>query len=231
MMKRETLYLKDVYSVLGENRKNPTLDLYLPFNMDEINRQDQKRPRVIVCPGGAYAFCSQREAEPIALQFLPLGFNAFVLTYSTAPHAFPTQLCEVAATIELIHKNQDKWNCDPNKIVIIGFSAGGHLAAHHSTMYDCKEVRAVFPESKPVSVTVLSYPVITSDERYWHEGSIKNLAGNLDFSAAEYAYFSCERNVKSPPSRLYLAYRRGWGCAGEKQLAIRRRFKRTADPF
>ncbi len=203
-MKFERLYLRDYYTFLGENGKNATVDLYLPFNMTEMKRADKKRPCVIVCPGGAYAFCSQREAEPIALNFLNEGFNVFLLNYSVAPHTFPSQLCEVAAVMELIYKNKDEWNCDTDKIAIIGFSAGGHLAAHYSTMFDCKEVREFFPESKSVNATILGYPVITADLESTHKGSIMNLTGNKELTE-ELAYFSNEKNVKptTPPTFIW----------------------------
>ncbi|HAL20620.1 MAG TPA: hypothetical protein DCP17_07700 [Ruminococcaceae bacterium] len=167
-MKHEIIHLKEKYPFLGENGCDPTVEMYLPYNMTEMHRQDKKRPCMIVCPGGGYSMCSQRESEPIALHFLPQGFNVFVITYSVAPHRFPTQLREVAALIELIYENADNWNCNTEKLAIIGFSAGGHLAAHYTTAYNCKEVRQVFPESKPVNASLLCYPVITADPAYSH---------------------------------------------------------------
>lgn len=204
-MKYEKLHLKDYFEVLGKDGADPTLEVLLPYNMKEMGRENQKRPCMIVLPGGGYAFCSEREAEPIALKFLPAGFNAFILTYSTAPHRFPTQLCEVAAVMELIYKNAGLWNCDTSKIAVIGFSAGGHLAAHYSTMYNCKEVREVFPESKPVNASVLSYPVITADENYAHMGSFINLLGHEPQSKEETEYFSCDCQVDAdtPPAFLW----------------------------
>ena len=146
-MRCETIHLKDRYPFLGENGCDPTLQLYLPYNMVEMNRQDQKRPCLLLCPGGGYRMVSQREAEPIALHFLPEGMNVFVLTYSVAPHRYPTQLREVAAAMELICANADQWNCDTDRVAIMGFSAGGHLAAHYSTSYDSAAVREVFPKA------------------------------------------------------------------------------------
>ena len=204
-MKCEVLHLKDYYPFLGEDNCDPTVEMYLPFNLTEMGRQNDKRPCMIVCPGGAYAFCSQREAEPIDLQFLPQGYNVFTITISVNPHRFATQLREVEALMELIYKNADDWNCDTEKIAIIGFSAGGHLAAHYSTMFDCKEVRDVFPESKSVNASVLCYPVITADPKYAHMGSIHNLVGKTDISPEETEYFSCEKNVKdtTPPAFIW----------------------------
>ncbi len=204
-MKYEVLHLKDYYAFLGDNGCDPTVEMYLPFNMTEMGRENIKRPTMIVCPGGGYGMCSQRESEPIALHFLPLGFNVFTITYSVAPHRFPTQLLEVAALMELIYKNAENWNCDTSKISIIGFSAGGHLAAHYSTMFDCKEVREVFPESKSVNASVLCYPVITADPNHSHRGSFVNLTGRDTPSAEDIDYFSADRNVKAttPPAFVW----------------------------
>ena len=204
-MVHEKLHLKDYFGFLGENGADPTLEIYLPYNMTEMGWQDRKRPCMVVCPGGGYSMCSQREAEPIALHFLPEGFNVFILNYTCAPAKFPTQLREVAAVMELIYKNADMWNCDTSKVSIIGFSAGGHLAAHYSTMFDCKEVREVFPESKSVNGSILSYPVITAEEGKCHAGSFKNLVGHHPLSEEEMNYFSVERCVKenTPPAFIW----------------------------
>ena len=203
-MIHEKLYLKDYYSFLGEDGRNPYLETYLPFNLTEMHRENRKRPCMVVCPGGGYSMCSQKESEPVALKFLADGYNVFVINYSVAPHRFPCQLREVAAVMELIYKNADAWNCDTEKIAIIGFSAGGHLAAHYSTMYDCKEVREVFPDSKPVNASVLSYPVISADRDFAHMGSFKNLLGH-EPDEQEVKYFSCNNNVKenTPPAFLW----------------------------
>ena len=167
-MQTEVIHLKEYFPILGENGCDPTLMTFLPYNMTEMNRQDQKRPAILICPGGGYWMVSQREGEAIALNFLPDGYNVFVLTYSVKTHAFPTQIREVAAAMELIHTNADLWNTDKNRIAIMGFSAGGHLAGHYSTCYDIPEVRAVFPDSKPVQASILCYPVITADPQYRH---------------------------------------------------------------
>ncbi len=201
----EKIELKNHFEFLGDDGKNPTLDIYLPYNMAEMNRQNQKRPCLLVLPGGGYGMCSEREAEPIALHFLPEGFNVFVLTYSVAPNRFPTQITEVAAAMELIYQNAEIWNCDTSKIALMGFSAGGHLAAHYSTMYDCKEVREKFTDSKRPDASVLCYPVITSDFTTTHQGSFINLSGHDTLTPEEAEKLSCEKHVKptTPPAFLW----------------------------
>ena len=196
--------LKEKYCFLGEGKKNPLLRCYLPSNLEECNRQDEKRPSIVICPGGAYAFCSEREAEPIALKFASWGFNAFVLNYSVAPNRYPTQLREVAAVFEELYKNADDWHCDTQKIGILGFSAGGHLAAHYSNAYGTDNVRKVFPNSKKPNFSVLCYPVITADPTFAHKGSIENLLGEYPVGK-ETDEFSCEKLVTAdtPPTFIW----------------------------
>ena len=149
--------------------------------------------------------CSERESEPIAFHFLPEGYNVFVLKYSVRPHTFPTQILEVAALLELLYKNSDEWHINTEKIIIIGFSAGAHLAASYSTLYDSAHVRSVFENSKPVAAQILGYPVITAEPEFSHKGSFINLSGKDSLTDEEIALFSCEKNVKSttPPAFIW----------------------------
>ena len=158
------LHLKDHFPFLGDNGKDPTVTIYSPTNMDIDKCTDAKRPCLVLCPGGGYSRISPREAEPLALDFFPLGYHIFILEYTPGPdHNFPTQLREVAAVLELIHENSDEWLCDTERVALMGFSAGGHLAAHYSNAYDWPEVREVFPDSHGVQACILGYPVIIED--------------------------------------------------------------------
>ena len=198
-----TVSLKEHFAFL--NRSEAVLEAYLPYNMTEMCREHQRRPCVLICPGGGYAMCSQREAEPVALQYLKEGYNAFVLWYTVAPKHFPHALREVAASVELIHRNAEAWNCDESLVAILGFSAGGHLAALYSNAYDWPEVREVLPESKPVQASVLCYPVISADPAVAHMGSFECLLGHLPLTPEETERFSCDRLVRdtTPPAFLW----------------------------
>ncbi len=199
------LHLKDFFPFLGDNGQYPVVETYLPANLSEMGWEDRRHPCLIICPGGGYSYCSQREAEPIALQFLAEGFNIFVVSYSTAPHRFPNQLRQVAAVMELIFQNASKWHCDTEHVAIMGFSAGGHLAAHYTNAFDIPEVREVFPDSKGVQASILCYPVITADPVQGHMGSFENLTGHLPLSDQEQAVFSCQNLVskRTPPTFLW----------------------------
>lgn len=198
-----TVSLKEHFAFL--NGSEAVLEAYLPYNMTEMCREHQRRPCVLICPGGGYAMCSQREAEPVALQYLKEGYNTFVLWYTVAPKHFPHALREVAASVELIHRNAEAWNCDESLVAILGFSAGGHLAALYSNAYDWPEVREVLPESKPVQASVLCYPVISADPAVGHMGSFECLLGHLPLTAEETERFSCDRLVRdtTPPAFLW----------------------------
>lgn len=205
-MRYEKVHLKDRYAFLGEEGRDPFLECYLPLDIADAYRQSGKRPCMLICPGGGYTCVSPREGEPIALHLLPEGYNVFVLTYSVSPHRFPVQLQEVAAAVELIHENGEVWNCDADRIAIMGFSAGGHLAAHYSNAYNIPEVRAVFPQSKPVQASVLCYPVINALPENAHKGSFQNLSG-VEYPVHDEltAKFSCDMLVteKTPPAFLW----------------------------
>lgn len=204
-MKHSVIHLKEHFPVLGKDGFDAILTTYLPYNMAEMNRQEQKRPCILICPGGGYEFTSEREAEVVALHFLPKGYNVFVLNYSVAPHVFPAQLRDVAASLELIYANAAQWNCDTDRIAIMGFSAGGHLAGHYSNCWDCPEVREVFPDSKPVQASILCYPVITADPRHRHTGSFQKLSGHEEPTPEDIEKFSLENLVtdRTPPAFLW----------------------------
>ena len=108
----------------------------------------QKRPIILICPGGGYHKVSYREGEPLAMHFLSLGYHACVLQYSVSPEAFyPTQLLEVTESVRQIHEHAKEWYIDTKKIVLAGASAGGHplLSGYHIGSEIC--AYAKLPES------------------------------------------------------------------------------------
>ena len=119
--------LTEVYDLQAEGSISAKLRTYIQDDSREL--MIQKRPMVIICPGGGYEFVSDRESEPLAVRFLAMGFHVAVLRYSVAPAVFPTALVELAHSMKLVHDYADEWNVDEEKIFVLGCSAGGHLAA------------------------------------------------------------------------------------------------------
>ncbi len=104
-----------------------TLDAYLLHNSQEF-QVNQRRPAVIVCPGGGYMGLSDREGEPIALRFAAHGYHVFVLRYAVQT-AFPAPILDLALAVRTVRDHAAEWFVDPDQIAVCGFSAGGHLAA------------------------------------------------------------------------------------------------------
>lgn len=159
--------------------KDVCLETYILGDVMDGAR-NRKTPLVLICPGGGYAMTSNREAEPIALQFNSMGYQAAVLRYSCAPAVYPTALCEVAQSVKLIRERAEDWNVDAEKIIVMGFSAGGHLAASYGVFWNeswlTEKMQCDKQLLKPNGL-VLCYPVISSKEEIAHQDSIKNLLG------------------------------------------------------
>ena len=151
---------------------------YILDNFEEID-SNRTRPLVLICPGGGYEFTSDREAEAVAVQYIARGFHACVLRYSVAPAEFPQSLCELAWSVAYLREHAKEYGIKPDKIIVSGFSAGGHLAASLGVFWDkdwlAKETGLTAEQMRPNGL-LLSYPVITSGT-YAHHGSIENLMG------------------------------------------------------
>ena len=125
------------------------------------------RGGVLVLPGGAYRFHGVSEGEPVAAAFAAAGFNAYLLRYSIGEHAaFPASAADTMRALKLIRENAEKWNQDPDKLSLCGFSAGGHVAACVGTMWNRADLQAAAGNPGPLgrpNALVLGYPCITVD--------------------------------------------------------------------
>lgn len=182
------------------NGQTPSITAYI------LDKGHYSRPAVIVFPGGGYSYCSDREAERIAIGYSSAGFNTFVVSYALSPNRHPEQIKDAASAIKFVRDNADKYDVNPNQIAVIGFSAGGHLAASISNLWNDREIfsdKEISDEICKPNATILAYPVITSGE-FAHKGSFKNLLGE-DASAEELNKMSLEKRVGShtPPTFLW----------------------------
>lgn len=142
-----------------------TLDIYVHEPYEEITRT--KRPVMVVFPGGGYGFTSRREAECIAISYYAQGFNAYVCNYTVTEEKCRqvNPLIDAANAVAYARRNAELHNNDPEKIAVIGFSAGGHLACHIAVSCHSDQVAHMAGlESAAdikVNAAVLGYPVIS----------------------------------------------------------------------
>jgi acetyl esterase/lipase len=138
------------------------------------------RAAVIVFPGGGYATRAAHEGEPVARWLNTLGLHAFVLDYRVKPHRHPIPLGDARRALRVVRHRAGEWHVDSRKIGVLGFSAGGHLAATISTHFDRGNPDASDPverQSCRPDVAVLCYPVISFSAEFSHGGSMRNLIG------------------------------------------------------
>ena len=127
-MLHNTINIDLPYQEFGiEQQGNATITTYIK-DVFPKDHDPFKRPLIVICPGGGYNHHSPREGEAIAIKMLDMGYNAVVLRYSLAPVTYPAQLFEAAYTMKYVRDNAAEWDVDPDKIIIAGFSAGGHVA-------------------------------------------------------------------------------------------------------
>ncbi|MGY4383674.1 acetyl esterase/lipase [Pedobacter sp. UYP24] len=180
----------------------PTMIVYQPA------KEKATGAAVIICPGGGYGILAiDHEGYNIAKRFNEFGVTAFVLKYRLPSDAIMKDktfgpLMDAQQAIYLVRKDAAKWGVNPNKIGIMGFSAGGHLASTLTVHYDDVKIENKEKLSLRPDFSILIYPVITFGE-YTHQGSLNALLGNAPTSA-QIAYFSNEEhvNANTPPTFL-----------------------------
>ena len=183
-------------------------NLYTYFLDSSIEmRPNEKRPVILMCPGGGYEMTSDREAEPMAMQFLAMGYHVAILRYSVCPVRYPAALLQVAESVLYLKEHADEYHIDPEKIVVQGCSAGGHLAANYGIAWNSPFLTKLMgmendPERLCVAGLLLCYPVITSGEKA-HEESFRNLLGEQYEEKKEELSLENQVTPDTPPTFLW----------------------------
>ncbi|HHU79535.1 MAG: alpha/beta hydrolase [Caldicoprobacterales bacterium] len=232
-MYHKTIEIWDNCSYKPEDHElKSTLTTYVPDYSPEMAHHD-KRPAVLICPGGGYQFTSDREAEPIAIRFAAAGFHAFVLRYRTSPSRHPAPLLDLSRAMWIIRENAGKWHLDPDRIAVCGFSAGGHLAGSLGVFWQQDWIREAIGMPHGMNrpnAQILSYPVITSGQ-HAHRGSFENLLGG-DASEEMLKSMSLEHHVnkETPPTFLWHTFN-DQAVPVENSLLIANALRQQGVPF
>jgi acetyl esterase/lipase len=203
---KEEITKSDDGVISGLNKvSQPTLSVFL------ADQSSNNGTAVIICPGGGYTHLAiNKEGYKIAKWFNSFGISAFVLKYRmpsdlTMKDKTIGPLQDAQEAIRMVRRNATKWHLDPNKIGIMGFSAGGHLAATVSTqyaekVYDSKEEVSARPD-----FSILIYPVISMQDGITHSGSKKYLLGeNVSSEMAE--KYSNEKRVDYKTPKAFIVH-------------------------
>ncbi|MFD0990153.1 prolyl oligopeptidase family serine peptidase [Mariniflexile jejuense] len=179
----------------------PTLKLYL------ANNNNTKNTAVIICPGGGYSVLSHiKEGDKIAEWLNTIGISAFVLK-----NRLPSDLImkdktigplqDAQEAIRMVRRHAKDWNIDPNKVGIIGFSAGGHLASTASTHYNDVVYASDQTSARP-DFSMLIYPVISMEDGITHKGSKENLLGKNPSNTVIEKYSNEKQVSKNTPPTI-----------------------------
>lgn len=197
------LWAGEAPGALGtEDRDRPTLTIFLPG-------RDAAPTGVIVCPGGGYgALADNHEGRQVANWLNSMGVAAFVLKYRLGPrYHHPVELGDAQRAIRMVRSRAKEFGIAVDRVGIMGFSAGGHLASSASTHFDDGKADAsdvIDRQSSRPDFTILGYPVISFTTPYTHAGSLKNLLGdNPDTKLVESLSSELQVTPRTPPTFLF----------------------------
>lgn len=186
----------------SDDKDKPSIRTYAP--------EEGKRTgtAIVVCPGGGYgALAIDHEGQQVAEFLRSHGITAFVLKYRLTPYHHPVQLNDVSRAIRHVRAHAKEWKIAPNRIGVMGFSAGGHLASTVSTHFDAGKPDSADPierESSRPDFSILCYPVISLTASYSHGGSARNLLGsNPDPELLKNLSNETQVTEKTPPTFIF----------------------------
>jgi acetyl esterase/lipase len=200
---------------MTRKEKRSELGVFLP----EV--PDTSGVSIIICPGGSYYWlCRGDEGTAVAKYLNKQGIAAFVLRYRTAMRGnhHPAMIQDLQRAMQMVKENAENYGINPEKIGVMGFSAGGHLAGTQAEYFDTDFIgggEAFFTPAKPYFVAMI-YPVVSmTDEKIVHKKSRKNLL-RKKYSLELARMMSLEKNVREDMPPIFLMH-----CTGDKTVDYR----------
>jgi len=187
----------------NDDSDQPALTIFLPV------KNQANGTGVIVCPGGSYtALASNHEGRQVANWLNSLGIAAFVLKYRLGPrYHHPVEVGDAQRAIRLVRAHATEYGIAPDHLGVMGFSAGGHLAATMGTHFDNGSATDPDPIQRAGSrpdFLVLGYPVISFTTPFTHQGSLHNLLGdNPDPKLMQSLSAELQVTAQTPPTFLF----------------------------
>lgn len=198
-------------TVTGDDRVMRVAKVSIP-SMTMYKPAKQNGMSVIICPGGGYAILAwNKEGTKVAEEFNKWGITAFILKYrlpddTTMIDKSIAPLQDAQQAVRLVRSNAAEWGIDKNKIGIMGFSAGGHLASTAATHFTFKaDPKNTDTISVRPDFAILVYPVISFDTSFGHVGSKNKLIG-MNAAADKIAFFSNELRVMANTPPIFLVH-------------------------
>lgn len=204
----EIPFFNEEYNTV-ENLNAPVITAY---TIDD----EKPHPCVVIVPGGGYTHRAEHEGEPIAKWLNERGISAFVVNYRVEPYSYPAPVVDVKRALKYVRFYSDKFNINPDKIGIMGFSAGAHVACLATEYFDEEEfppIDEIDKTSAKPAACILCYPVITMSDEFCHQGSKERIACE---NSALYEKLSCEKHVRDDMPPVFI-----WHTFEDKSVPVR----------
>ncbi len=184
---------------------NPAFEQEEPALVPYLLNDGKEHPCVIVFPGGGYHHRANHEGEPIAQWLNTLGINSFVLEYRLTPYTYPAILGDALRSVRLVRHRAAEFGIYPDKIGVLGFSAGGHLAYMTALRHGDAELDENDPIDRESSRPDLAVPcyAVASFEMFYHGGSAQNFLGEENTYDMRHKY-SAENNVTEDAPPMFI---------------------------